>query len=96
MTKYDEYLARKRAEHGTQFDPSDLAPQFVRYYNSGERVRVQDKYGETRTGTIGVTTGWKPAFLLMATSRSLGSTELLSTDDQVVAVKHGRTYVATR
>ena len=87
MTKYDDLVARKQREHGDKFDTSDLAPQFVPYFNGGERVRVRFSHGEELTGTIGVTTGWKPAFLLMRTSRSTGSPYTLGKDDEVVAVK---------
>lgn len=90
-TRYEQFIARKVREYGDKFDTSDLAPQFVRYFNSGERVRVDFGYAQL-TGTIGVTTGWRPAFLLMRTSRSHGSSDLLSKDDRIIAVKEGRAY----
>lgn len=80
-------------------DRSDLAPAFEPYYESGQRVRVDfvtldgTEVYETLTGTIGKTTGWKPAYVLMRTSRSLGSPYLLSARDRITAVKRGRTYV---
>ncbi len=40
MSKYSDYIARKRAEYGERFDPSGLDPRFTPYFDSGERVRV--------------------------------------------------------
>lgn len=93
---FEHFKTRKAREHGTRFDPSALAPQFVRYFETGERVRVRFSYGEELTGTIGVTTGWRPAFLLMRTSRSIGSPWILGSGDAVVAVKRGREYGGVR
>lgn len=93
MTAYDQLLARGVARHGDRFDPGDLAAGFVRYYGTGERVRVTDGHGYTRTGTVGVTTGWRPAFLLMHRRSDVGSSDVLGTGDRVTHVRHGRTYV---
>lgn len=93
-TKFEQYLDRKRREYGERFNDSELAPGFVRYFNTGERIRVRTSYGAVITGTVGVTTGWRPCFLLMPRSDSRGSSETLSVRDAVVAVKRGRGYVA--
>lgn len=77
-------------------DRSDLAPQFAGYYESGDRIRVRFSYGEERTGTVGKTMGWRPAYLLMARSDSTGSSDVLGADDAVIAVKRGGKYVPTR
>lgn len=95
---YEQYLARKRAQYGSKFDPSELAPQFVPYFGKGgPRIRVRRTYanGETRerTGTVGVTTGWRPAFLLMHRSTDHGSSDVLGRDDVIVAVKYGSKYL---
>jgi hypothetical protein len=82
--KFGEFLSRKKEEYGSKFDSSDLSQKFVSSYNSGERVKVKFRYGETKTGTVGVTTGWKPVFLLMLTSRSRGSSHTLSDKDEIV------------
>lgn len=93
MRSYDDYLGTKRDQFGDKFDPSALAQEFVPYFESGERIRVVD--GEhVRTGTIGVTTGWRPAFLLMHRSSDDGSSDVLGLKDRVTHVKRGRTYVA--
>ena len=80
MTKFEELLERKKQEYGRKFRVSSLDRRFIRYFNSGERIKVTYKYGKTtevKTGTVGVTTGWKPVFLLVLTSRSLGSSYFL-------------------
>lgn len=102
MSRYDDFCVRKASEYGAKFDASDLAQQFRQYYNSGERIRVdmvgidkdgQDIYGHTViTGTVGVTTGWKPVFLLIRRSGDLGSGWTLGTRDRITAVKFGRKY----
>lgn len=89
---YSELVARGKARHGDQFDDSGLAPQFRRYYESGQRIRVQS--GDfVRTGTVGVTTGWRPAFLLMHRSNASGSWDVLGPNDVVTHVQRGREYV---
>ena len=93
MTKYDEFVARKQREYGEKFDASALDSRFIPYFNNGTRVKIET-LGETLTGTIGVTTGWKPCFLLMRTSRSAGSIWTLSANDKIIAVKRGREYQA--
>lgn len=93
VTCYQEFIERATRKHGDKFDASELAPEFARYFR-GERVRVRFSHGEELTGTIGVTTGWRPAFLLMRRSSDVGSSHVLGAGDHVVAVKRGREYVA--
>ena len=92
MRSYNELIQRKRREHGEKFDPSGLAEQFKPYFETGQRIRVNFGY-ETLTGTVGVTTGWKPAFLLMRRVDSIGSPYLLSGTDKIEAVKVGNKYI---
>ena len=81
-------------------DRSELASQFARYYESGDRVRVRfgwakdDADGGELTGTVSKTTGWRPSYMLMRTARSMGSSDLLGADDKVIAIKRGRKYMA--
>lgn len=90
MSYFDDYLLRKRTEHGDKFDPSDLAPQFVPYLHEDQRIKVRTRWGEELTGTVGVTTGWRPAFLLMRRTSAYGSSTVLGKDDQIIAVKAGK------
>ena len=84
MSRYEEYILRKKQEYGKKFSTAHLAKKFIPYYNSGERIKVKSHYGEVKSGTVGVTTGWKPVFLLMLTSRSLGSSHLLTNKDKII------------
>lgn len=83
---YNELIERKRRKHGSKFDASDLADEFVRYFESGARIKVAFSDGSKLTGTVGITTGWRPSFLLMRTSRSIGSPYLLGHNDRVLEV----------
>lgn len=81
------FLERKRAEHGAKFDPSDLAPAFIQYFESQERIEVVNKgFGYRRRGRVGVTSGWKPAFLLIHRVSDWGSSDVLGAGDEVVKV----------
>lgn len=93
MRSFSEFLTRKRAEHGPSFDHTDLNLRFVRFFESGERIRV--KIGsEVLTGTVGVTTGWRPTFLLLLYATSAGSSTTLGPSAVILARKVGRRYVS--
>lgn len=89
MSPFEEYLARKLRHYGTKFDTSDLDKRFIPFYNSGQRIKVDFGHGEVRSGTVGITTGWKPTFLLMLRKNSLGSSWTLGFNDRIVAVQRG-------
>jgi len=84
-TKFELYIQRKVKECGPKFDQSDLSKQFIPHYNSGRRIEVNTA-GEIKRGTIGVTTGWRPCFLLMLRSNSTGSSYTLSDKDVILRV----------
>ena len=89
MTKYEGLVARKKKEYPggkgkTKFSTVSLAEQFIPAFNSGKRIRVRFSTGEVLSGTVGMTGGWKPSFLLMLTSRSIGSSWLLGKKDKIV------------
>ena len=90
---YAEYLADKKRQHGDKFDPSELDQRFVPYFRTGQRIKVET-CGLIITGTVGVTTGWRPVFLLIRTSRSVGSSWTLGSKDKILAVQHGGMYIA--
>ena len=82
MSKYQESIERGKIQWGEKFDPSELEecnPTLQHYFN-GPRVKITTTYkdGETytRTGRIGRTTGWRPAFLLMHRSSDSGSSDV--------------------
>ena len=80
---YKEYVDNKLKQYGSKFDTSDLNEEFIPYFENGERIIVKFSYGEVRRGTIGVTTGHKPCFLLMLTKRSLGSSYTINKLDEI-------------
>ena len=89
---YDELTTRRKREYPDTWDASELDPRFIPYFESGDRIKVRTMGGEI-TGTVGVTTGWRPVFLLIRTSRSMGSSITLGPKDEILAVQKGRAYV---
>lgn len=90
MKKYDSYVARARVKHGEKFSEVGLNPSFRMAYNHGERVTVlfcnaEGIEYERKRGTIVVTTGWIPCFLLMLTSRSRGSSWTIGPCDRIIS-----------
>jgi hypothetical protein len=88
MTKYDEFIQLKRSQFGSKFDSSDLNLAFVPAFNSQDRITVLFQYGEStevKRGRIGVTTGWKPVFLLMLTKRSMGSSYTIGRNARIIS-----------
>jgi len=86
MNAYDEFVARKQREYGDKFDPSDLAEKFVHFFDYGQRIEVKTPYGEVERGRVGVTTGWKPSFLLVHRRSDHGSSTLLSDKYEVTRI----------
>lgn len=90
-TELEQYIERKRREFGDKFDDSNLqaADHWVRdAFNKGYRVKLHDtKYGDIAMGTVSVTTGWKPSFLLIHNARSNGSSHVIQPYEKVVAIK---------
>ena len=91
--RYTELVARRTQQYGEQFQDTALDPRFIPYYENGQRIKVKE-YGETKTGTVGVTTGWVPCFLLMSRSTAYGSSCTLGEAATIIAVKRGKTYHA--
>lgn len=81
---YDGYIERKKQEHGSKFDPSALSKKFIPFYESGQRIEVKTPWGKLERGYVGVTTGWKPSFLLVHRRNDRGSSTLLSDEYEIV------------
>lgn len=86
MRSFNEYLSTKRHQHGDKFDPSDLHEQFIEHWRTGDRVEIEMKGEGKMRGRIGVTTGWKPCFILLLRSNSSGSSWTLRKEDKVIRV----------
>jgi hypothetical protein len=82
---YAELLVWFKKKWGDKFTPAGLAPEFVKYYNTQQRIEVDFGY-TTKRGRVGVTSGWCPQFMLLLTKRSLGSSWLLSSNDKILGV----------
>jgi hypothetical protein len=88
----EKLIAIGRAKHGEKFDSSDLDDRFARYYFSKERIKVKTSElnvfnSDILFGTVGVSTGYKPIFLLMNSIRARGSSILLNKDYEILGVQ---------
>lgn len=84
-TPYERFLRRLQRNHPAKWDTSDLAVKFIHFYNSGERIKVRTRSGDIEFGTVGVTTGWKPIWLLIHRSNHDGSSTTLTNEDTILA-----------
>jgi hypothetical protein len=82
MRNYQEMIETKKAKF-SNFSDENLNPNFTKYYENGKRIEVDFGY-ETKRGTIGITTGGKPCFLLMLRRDSVGSSYTIGKGDKVV------------
>ena len=57
-------------------DRSQLDPRFTCYYKSGERVKIEYTDGTITRCYIGKSTGWKPIYLEILKSNSMGGGSL--------------------
>lgn len=92
LAQWEHYVRRATARHGDKLDLGDIPRKFLPFFQTGQRIRVEMD-GREITGTVSVTTGWRPALLLIRRATSTGSSDLLSESARIVAVQHGRTYV---
>ena len=85
MTKvqWEQWLTRKRVEHGDKFVPPTNAELLAPYLHTGQRVEVV-MHDTVQRGFIGITTGWKPIFILLRTKRSTGSWMTLGGNVRIV------------
>ena len=69
MKNFKQYLQRVQSstEYGNEFDSSALNPKFRKYYGTNTRVKVKAN-GKVVSGTIDVSVGWKPSFILKSKS----------------------------
>lgn len=93
---YEEFIDRAKRQHGKAFSDADLCEKFKPFFRSGQRIKVS-YFGDVVTGTVSVTTGQKPVFILMRNSRSIGSSYTLSDRNEILAVQgYGGKYEAVK
>lgn len=96
-------IAAAAAVHGDKFSTEaiDSVHESIREHYRAGRVIVETEYEDgtihRRAGTISLTTGWNPAFLVMSSVSSRGSSDLLEgPHHRVVAVQKFNYYVSLR
>lgn len=80
---FNQYIESKKQKYGSKFNMNDLDKRFIHYYENQKRIEVDFGY-EKKRGTVGITTGWKPVFLLILTARSLGSSYILDNNCTII------------
>lgn len=85
---YENLIAERKQKYPDTFRDSKLNQAFIQYFNNQKRITVDfcganGEVYESKRGTIGVTTGWVPVFLLMLTKRSVGSSYTIGPNDRV-------------
>lgn len=86
---YKNMVDSRVKEYGPKFSDSELKQEFIRWFECGARIEVEFEYQGTKRharGTIGVTTGWRPVFLLMPRVDSVRSSETLTGDVKFIKV----------
>ena len=90
---YKKFIEKKKKEFGEKFKEEGLSKKFIPYFESGAIIKVRFKDGEVKTGVVNATTGPEPVFILMLTSRSLGSSYLLSDEDEILGVNESKVLI---
>lgn len=57
-------------------DTSELDPRFAEYHRNGQRVEVAYDDGTTERFYVGISTGWRPVYLKIKNTRSMGGEAL--------------------
>lgn len=92
MTRYENYVNRKKVEYGEKFSDENINKAFITAFNNGDTFRVKVDFGYDKPiwGYIGATTGWKPCFLLLRKRGQHGSSETISQDAKIIDYKYLR------
>lgn len=76
MSRYQNFLKIAKQAHGEKFDDSQLCGTYVLPFENGNRIEVMFD-GIKKRGWVGITSGWRPVFILLLTRRSIGSSWIL-------------------
>jgi hypothetical protein len=78
MTRFEEFCMRGFKTHGQKFVPP-RGDEFIDAYNKGDTFRIKVQCDNwARWGYVGLTTGWRPCFLLMLRRGQHGSSDTLN------------------
>jgi hypothetical protein len=83
---YESVISHRKLIYSKKFSDQSLAKKFIPFFESGQRIEVDFGYGTIKRGTVGITTGWIPQFILLLRSNSLGSSYTLSNKDKITKV----------
>ncbi len=78
-----DFMDRERRQY-PNFDDCNLSQKFIEAFESQKRIRVKFECGTIKSGTVGVTAGCKPCFMLMLTFRDLSSLWLLNDKCEII------------
>lgn len=83
-------------DHSVRYDRPRVKVETAYYDENGVLLATW-----VRTGTVGKTTGWRPAYLIMARVDSVGSSDLVSLDNathktRVIGVSDGHGHYSER
>lgn len=87
---YKTLIDARRDQYPISFDDSALAKAFIPHFNVGKRRRIKVQFHPSEKpvwGFVGVTTGWKPTFLLMRNIRCHGSRYVLDDSCKILDLK---------
>jgi hypothetical protein len=86
MTRFEMYCQRQRMLYGERFQ-APTGQQLIDAYNRDRdyRVQVQLSDGRLAWGYVSLSTGWVPTFLLMRSTRAIGSSTVLDHSNKIVA-----------
>lgn len=78
---------------GKKFNTHRLAPQFYPFFTgcrAGPRIEVRTNYPDgtvwVRRGSVSISQGWEPVFLLMSRANADGSSDVLKETDEITGV----------
>ena len=92
MARYEDPIALLRRRYGDKFSSAGLDSRFIPFFNNGMRIRVSEA-GQEKTGTVGMSAGLQPTFILMLRSSSIASSVLLGPQTAIMGVKRNGRYV---
>jgi hypothetical protein len=87
---FAEYLTLASKKHYPKWDSSGLASQFIKHFESGQRIEVDDPIFGAKRGYVGVTTGWRPSFLLLSRVNCISSHILISDETKFLKTIRGK------